>query len=79
MTVANLPVVNAGLNLLSTVLLTLGYINIKKGRRATHKKFMIAAVISSALFLTTYLIYHRAVGSVPYPYYDWTRTLYFIK
>jgi uncharacterized membrane protein YozB (DUF420 family) len=38
---------------------------------------MIAALVASAVFLTTYLIYHYQVGSVPYPYYDWTRPLYF--
>jgi uncharacterized membrane protein YozB (DUF420 family) len=38
---------------------------------------MIGAMISSGFFLTSYLIYHYQVGSVPYPYYDWTRTLYF--
>jgi uncharacterized membrane protein YozB (DUF420 family) len=38
---------------------------------------MIAALSVSALFLTCYLIYHAEVGSVPYPYHDWTRPLYF--
>jgi len=78
MTLADLPAINAALNLISTVLLALGYFHIKNNRRATHKKFMVAAVISSALFLTSYLIYHYNVGSVPYPHHDWTRALYFI-
>lgn len=72
-----LPSINAALNAISAVFLTFGYVNIKRGRRDMHKKFMIAALISSALFLTTYLIYHNAVGSVPYPHHDWTRPLYF--
>lgn len=72
-----LPSINATLNAISAVLLTFGYVNIKRGRRDTHRKFMIAALISSALFLTCYLIYHNAVGSVPYPHHDWTRPLYF--
>lgn len=72
-----LPSINAALNAISAILLTFGYVNIKRGHRDTHKKFMIAALISSALFLTTYLIYHNAVGSVPYPHHDWTRPLYF--
>jgi uncharacterized membrane protein YozB (DUF420 family) len=38
---------------------------------------MLAALISSALFLTSYLIYHYSVGSVPYPRHDWTRIVYF--
>lgn len=39
---------------------------------------MLAALVSSGLFLISYLIYHYYVGSVPYPYHDWTRPLYFI-
>lgn len=72
-----LPSVNATFNAISAILLALGYINIKRGRRETHRKIMIAALTSSALFLTTYLIYHYGVGSVPYPHHDWTRPVYF--
>ena len=38
---------------------------------------MLAALVCSALFLCSYLVYHVQVGSVPYPHYDWTRPLYF--
>jgi uncharacterized membrane protein YozB (DUF420 family) len=38
---------------------------------------MIAVVVTSALFLGSYLVYHANVGSVPYPLHDWTRVLYF--
>lgn len=38
---------------------------------------MITALVTSALFLTSYLIYHFNVGSVPYPLNDWTRPVYF--
>lgn len=78
MTVSDLPLLNATLNFLSAIFLTFGYINIKKQRPDVHKKYMIAALISSACFLTSYLIYHYYVGSVPYPYHDWTRPLYFV-
>ncbi|MFC2150610.1 DUF420 domain-containing protein [Calditrichota bacterium] len=78
MTVADLPALNATLNLTSGVLLILGYRQIRRSNHPAHKKFMVAASIVSGLFLISYLIYHRAVGSVPYPHYDWTRTLYFI-
>ena len=77
MTVSDLPTVNAGLNGVSAVLLTLGYVGIKKRRASVHKKFMLAALAASAMFLTSYLIYHARVGSVPYPYHDWTRPVYF--
>lgn len=77
MTIADLPSVNATLNGISTILLILGYIHIRRGNRDIHKRFMIAALISSAAFLTTYLIYHYYAGSVPYPKQDWTRPVYF--
>jgi len=76
--VSNLPTINAILNGISVILLTIGYVQIKRGNRMVHRKFMISAVISSAVFLTTYLTYHYYAGSVPYPHYDWTRPLYFI-
>jgi uncharacterized membrane protein YozB (DUF420 family) len=69
--------INALLNGLSSLFLIIGFIQIKKGRQTTHQKYMIAALISSALFLTCYLIYHAQVGSVPYPHRDWTRPVYF--
>ncbi len=77
MSVTDLPALNATLNLISAVFLALGYVFIKKGRPERHKKMMVAALITSALFLTSYLIYHYAVGSVPYPHHDWTRPVYF--
>ena len=77
MSIADLPSVNATLNGISTILLILGYVHIRRGNRETHMRFMIAALISSAAFLTTYLIYHYYAGSVPYPKQDWTRPLYF--
>jgi putative membrane protein len=68
---------NATLNLISAILLLLGYVQIKGGRPERHKRFMIAALVSSICFLTSYVIYHASAGSVPYPHHDWTRTLYF--
>lgn len=72
-----LATVNAALNLTSATLLTIGYVNIKRGRQEAHRKFMLAALTSSVLFLISYVIYHDTVGSVPYPRHDWTRPVYF--
>lgn len=72
-----LPTVNAVLNLTATVLLLFGYINVRRGRIAAHKRCMVSALIVSAAFLVSYVIYHYTAGSVPYPYHDWTRPLYF--
>jgi putative membrane protein len=70
--------VNASLNFVSAVLLMLGYLAIKRGNQERHRAIMISALISSALFLVSYLVYHANVGSVPYLRHDWTRPLYFI-
>ena len=78
MGISDFPAINAFLNLISTLLLIIGYVLIKSGNRMAHKKVMLSAMVSSALFLIFYTIYHYSVGSVPYPYYDWTRPIYFI-
>jgi len=76
-TYSDLPALNALLNSLTTILLISGYIQIRKGNEVVHRKIMLTALTTSALFLTSYLIYHNQVGSVPYPHQDWTRFLYF--
>ncbi len=73
----DLPTLNAVLNTISAGFLLLGYIQIKKRRIDAHKKLMLSALISSALFLVSYLVYHATVGSGPYPHHDWTRPVYF--
>ena len=77
MTISTLPTINALLNGIATVLLVLGFIEIKKKNVQAHKKLMPAALLVSILFLTTYLIYHYYAGSTPYPHHNWTRVLYF--
>jgi putative membrane protein len=77
MTANDLPDINAALNVTSTLFLILGYIAIRRGQRQRHKIAMLAALVSSGLFLCSYLVYHYHVGSVPYPHHDWTRPLYF--
>ena len=77
MSITDLPATNAFLNGLCTIFLLLGFIYIKRGDIKTHQKCMVTALTLSALFLTSYLIYHSQVGSVPYPHRDWTRPIYF--
>ncbi len=76
MTVHDLPTLNASLNATSAVLLATGYYFIRTGQRARHKACMIAALVVSALFLTSYVIYHWQVGSVPYAGTGPLRTVY---
>ena len=56
--VAVLPTVNAGLNGLATVLLLVGFVLIKRGRREAHKRVMLSAFGTSIVFLVCYLAYH---------------------
>lgn len=77
MSVTDLPALNATLNAISTVLLVTGYVFIRRGDRRRHKACMIAALTTSAMFLTSYVIYHAQVGSVPFKGTGWIRTLYF--
>lgn len=76
MTVHDLPTLNACLNATSAVLLTLGWILIRSGRREAHRRVMIAAFSCSTIFLTSYLIYHAQAGSVRFPGTGGARTLY---
>jgi uncharacterized membrane protein YozB (DUF420 family) len=73
----DLPAVNAVLNGLTTVFLLTGWRLVRRGRVRAHRLAMLAAVGSSAAFLTSYLVYHFQVGSVGYQGIGWTRTLYF--
>lgn len=77
MNVTDLPALNATLNSIATLLLVTGWIFIRRGDRAKHKACMIAALVTSALFLTSYVIYHLQVGSVPFKGTGWIRTVYF--
>jgi uncharacterized membrane protein YozB (DUF420 family) len=74
--VHSLPSVNATLNALSALLLIAGWVLIRARRIRAHRAVMISAVVSSALFLTSYLIYHAQVGSVRFPGTGAPRTLY---
>ncbi|HUQ86049.1 MAG TPA: DUF420 domain-containing protein [Vicinamibacterales bacterium] len=77
MSVTDLPALNASLNALSSVLLITGYILIRRKQRRAHRNVMIAALVTSTLFLTSYVIYHAQVGSVPFKGTGWIRTVYF--
>jgi uncharacterized membrane protein YozB (DUF420 family) len=58
MSFTDLPLVNACLNGLSTVLLTAGFVFIKRGRKLAHRNCMLAALVTSTIFLVCYLTYH---------------------
>ena len=77
MTVHDLPTLNAALNATSFVLLSTGYVLIRLGKRDQHRRCMLAALVVSALFLISYVVYHAQVGSVPFKGVGTIRAAYF--
>ena len=65
--VSSLPFVNAFLNLVTTILLVMGYVLIKQKKREQHRSVMLSAFFTSALFLVSYVVYHW-FKSGPKPY-----------
>jgi len=71
------PVINASLNGASAVLITTGRMLIARRKVRLHRACMITAVITSSLFLTSYLFYHAHVRSVHFPGQAWVQPVYF--
>jgi putative membrane protein len=71
-----LPAANASFNALSAICLVLGYINIRRGNRVIHMRFMLSATAFSALFLVSYITYHFFHGDTKFPGHGWVRTAY---
>ena len=78
MDVRTLPALNAALNSVSTVLLIVGYVLIRRRRIVEHQTMMMTAGVTSAAFLISYVIYHLQVGSVKFQGQGPIRTVYFI-
>lgn len=57
MNLTDLPAINASLNGLSAVLLTAGFVFIRRGNRDAHRKCMLTAFVSSCVFLVGYVIH----------------------
>lgn len=77
MTAADLPTLNALLNGASAVFLSVGYWFIRTGRISQHRRMMLSAFVTSALFLTSYVIYHAQIGSKPFPGTGLAKGIYF--
>jgi putative membrane protein len=77
MQIEDLPALNAALNGLASAFLVTAYVLIRRGRRELHKRFMLAALTTSALFLASYVTYHANAGSMPFPGRGTIRFVYF--
>ncbi len=73
-----LPTINACLNFMSAVLLTLGYSKIRQKKILEHRMCMITAFVISIIFLVLYIIHHyqhpitrfRGIGMSRYLYFS---------
>jgi uncharacterized membrane protein YozB (DUF420 family) len=73
---SDLPTVDAALNASSAVLLTLGYIFIRRGNIRAHKTCMFSALGTSTIFLACYLTYHYFHGTTRFAGQGAVRPLY---
>ncbi len=76
MDVYDLPAVNAVLNATAASLLVWGLALIRSGRKAAHRRVMLAAFSVSVLFLISYLTYHAQAGTVRFQRTGAIRTVY---
>jgi uncharacterized membrane protein YozB (DUF420 family) len=72
------PTINAFLNGTAAVLLVTGRLLISRRQIEVHKRVMIAAVVTSSIFLVNYLTYHTLIhGSHRFTGQGWIRPVYF--
>jgi putative membrane protein len=76
MDLSALPLFNAVCNTVTTGLLLAGFGFIRAGRKAAHRNCMLAALLSSTLFLTSYLVYHAHAGRTHFTDPAWFRPIY---
>jgi putative membrane protein len=62
MSLNDIPAFNAALNGLATILISIGFIQIKRGKIQAHRKVMITAMVVSAVFLVGYLTHKILKG-----------------
>ncbi len=73
----SLAPLNAVLNTCAGLLLAAGFYFIKRKQVRAHRACMIAAMVFSTAFLTSYLTYHYQVGDVRFTGQGWIRPVYF--
>jgi putative membrane protein len=76
-TISDLPAVNASLNCISTIFISAGWFWIRRNVWQRHVPCMIAAIISSTLFLAGYIVYHLHAGEKSSGYRGLMAAIYF--
>ncbi len=75
--VSRLPALNASLNGVNVILLSVAYLFIRRGEVQRHRALMLSAFGVSVLFLVSYVTYHAFSGSTRFAGPDWVRPFYF--
>lgn len=80
LTVQDIPALNAALNATAAVLMTTGYIFIRRKRVAAHRACMLSAGFVSAVFLISYVAHKILVRGVHTPFggEGWIRGVYYV-
>jgi uncharacterized membrane protein YozB (DUF420 family) len=73
-----LATTNAVLNSIAAVLLVAGWVFIARGQWRAHRAAMVAAFVTSAVFLVCYLVYHWLEGSRKYAGPESLRLAYYV-
>jgi uncharacterized membrane protein YozB (DUF420 family) len=68
MTFHDIPPINAALNAVATVLITIGFIFIKLGKREAHRAVMLSAGVVSAVFLVGYVTHKIMMRGIHTPF-----------
>lgn len=78
MSVSDLPTLNAMLNGLASLFLVTGFVFIRRKKVPQHRAMMLAAFVTSGLFLVSYLTYHFSAHLITrYEGEGLLRTVYF--
>jgi putative membrane protein len=75
--VTGLPLFHATLNGINAILLSAGYVFIRRRRISAHRTVMALAFTLSCVFLISYVIYHSQAASVSFGGQGWVRPVYF--
>jgi putative membrane protein len=73
---SHLPAIEAVLNAITVVLLSCGYVMIRRKRIFAHKCCMLSAFAASIAFLTLYLWFHAHYGDIHFGGRGAVRTFY---
>lgn len=75
--ISYLPHLNAILNTTSALFLIAGYRFIRAGLVRAHRNCQVTALVTSTVFLISYLTYHYYHGDTPFPGQGIVRPFYF--